>query len=217
MNNLILYIFTATILFSCSSNNFLEKYQCKVEKVDTYEKGDHETHKTFVYVRIPKELSKEELKNLSNYLRDKYPKNKQLFSYFLLPNMEVSKLAWANSSFNPDLTININGVSKKESNKLKNINAPKESNETLGKWFDNSPYTEASYIIYKIDTIWYLKTLRENGKYENTKELTKSQNDGNSIFNYKNDDGEFILVDKDNKFSIRDASGIIVECQEIKN
>lgn len=206
---LIIISFILTLL-SCNEENVLDKYDCKIINIETYEKGSIETYKTRIYVGIPEELTKYEIIEITEYLRIEHRQNKLLFISYLLPKMETSLLGWANASYNPDLDVKINGILNVVAETLKSIKAPKESSGVIGKWYDNSPYTESSHLIYKIEENYKMKSLLDAGKYERNRDLEYSNENGKDKFIYNNDDGEYLIIESDGSLGMYDNKGLIV-------
>ncbi|MFD2917708.1 hypothetical protein [Psychroserpens luteus] len=206
---LILISFILTLI-SCNQEDILDKYDCKVINIEAYEKGSIETYKTRIYIRIPKEITKDEITEIAEYLRIEYNQNKLLYISYLLPKMGPSLLGWANASYNPNLEIKINGIKNVVAETLKNIKVPKESSEVIGKWYDDSPHTKSSHLIYKIGEKYKMKSLLDDGKYDTNRDLEYSNENGKDKFTYDNDDGEYLMIESDGSLGIYDNNGLIV-------
>ena len=206
---LIIMSFILTLV-SCSQENVLDKYDCKIINMETYEKGNVETYKTRIYIRIPNEITKDEITEIAEYLRIEHNQNKLLYISYLLPKMEPSLLGWANASYNPNLEVKINGIKNVVVETLKNIKIPEESSEVIGKWYDDSPYTESSHMIYKIGEKYKMKSLLDGGKYDRNRDLEYSNENGKDKFTYDNDDGEYLIIESDGSLGIYDNKGLIV-------
>ena len=209
--NIQLIIITLILALSaCSNENILDKYDCKIINTETLKK------KTRIQIRIPKELTQEELTEIAKYLREGNNQNKLLFISYLLPKMETSILGWANASYNPELKVKINGVKNVIAETLKAIKAPDQSSEVIGKWYDDSPYTECSHIIYKIGNEYKMKSLLDGGKFDRNRDLAYSNENGKEKFTYDNDDGEYLLIENDGSLGIYGNTGLIVTSKRIE-
>jgi len=220
MKKLIFRLLLLTIItfnVSCSNENFLEKYNCKIVDTKLYKRGNAtRTDKKTIYVQIPEQLTEKQLNEIATQLKEENSTFKMLFISYLLPNMKISNYGWATTNYTPDLKISINGVSKKIEDQMKSINLPNGKGEIIGKWYNNSPSTERSTIIYKVDEKYQLREIRGKGLFINDKKLEYSNVNGKSKFVYQNDEGEYLLIENDGKLGIYDNNGLIWSFNSIK-
>jgi hypothetical protein len=206
------------IICSCSDNKTIQDYGAKIIDTELYEKGSPETYKTRIYIELENELNKKDLESISYKIREKNNKTKLVYIIYLLPEMEKSLLGWANAEFTPDFELKINGLKKEKKNILLNISAPDNSSKIIGKWYDSSPYVEKSIIFYETsdDSLFY-KSLSENGKYEEVKEISKTLNEDKlTRFDYENESGEYFIINKSGNLILKDLKGVITEYDKIE-
>ena len=184
-----------------SNQDILKKYNSTILNVETYK-----TDKKSIYIRIPNRLTKVQLEEIAVYLRTVNQIYDRLFIFYLLPNMEEGSGAWATTHYNKDLEIKIFGADKPAQEKMTKVIVPSE--EIVGKWYDNTPSIEHSLIIYKVDGKYKLKRTFVDGSVDE-KDLQFSMYNGKSKYVYKNDSGEYLLIEKDGRLSYYDEYGLI--------
>jgi hypothetical protein len=218
MKNYLKLTVIVLLIYSCSDNKTIQDYGAKIIDKEYIENGSADTYKTRIYVELENELSKKDLKNISYKIKENNDKNKLIYISYTLPGMEKSLLGWANAEFTPDFKLKLNGLDKEDKNILLNIKAPNNSSKIIGKWYDDSPYVEKSIIFYEtLNDSLFCKSLSENGKFEEVKKISKTLAvDNLSRFNYKNENGEYFIIDKSGNLILRDSKGIITKYDRIK-
>ena len=63
-------------------------------------------------LRVYEILDEEAIRRIAYYFRNKYPQYKRVFILYYLPNMPVGEGAWAISHFEPELHLQILGITK---------------------------------------------------------------------------------------------------------
>ncbi len=186
----------------------IEKFNCKILDTETTN-----TNKMTIYIQIPEQLNKTQLREIAYELKEKNSKYENLYIFYLLPNMKIGAGAWATSHYNPNLDIKIIGIDKTIEDKLKNIKLPK--GEIIGKWLDSSPYMENSIIIYKTNGVYKMtRNYKDDSKSE--KNLQSSKISGKLRFEYKNKFGEYFLIENDGSLGLYDENGLITTAKEIE-
>lgn len=211
MKNLISKTFFYAIIIviaSCSRQNALEKYNCKILDTKTMK-----TIKKTIYIQIPEQLTKLQLKEIATQIKDENSIYERLFIFYLLPDMKIGSGAWATTHYNPDLKINIMGADKKAEKTMKTADLPE--GEIIGKWHDKTPYVESTMIIFKIDGKFKMKETFIDGSV-NEKDLQFTKANGKSKFVYKNDFGEYLLIENDGRLGVYDKDGLISTADKIE-
>ena len=194
-------VLSAILIISCSSNNLLDEYNCKI--VRTEEAG---SAKRSLIIRTQTKLSEDELKDIALYLRSKNKRYERLFILYYLPDTSTSSAAWATTHFNPSLEIKIQGTTKDEENVIMNVDQP--SGEIIGKWYNSTVMAEHSIVIY-LDDGQYKQVEKYKDGSSNERFLTKSEENGMVKFVYANDFGEYYLIKPDNSLGLYDSEGFI--------
>ena len=138
-------------------------------------------------------------------MKNENSKFEKLFVFYYLPDMNVKEMAWATGHFNPNLEINILGITNSEQEQLKNIDLP--TGEIIGDWYDNTTHAENRIIIYKVDGNYKMQiTYKGESSFE--KDLKHSIQDGLLRFDYENNFGEFLLIEEDGNLGQYDNDGL---------
>jgi len=211
MKNLISKTFIYAIIImiaSCSGQNALEKYNCKILDTETMK-----TIKKTIYIQIPEQLTELQLKEIATQMRNENNNYERLFIFYLLPDMKIGSGSWATTHYNTDLEINIMGADKKAEETMKTADLPE--GEIIGKWYDKTPYMEHSVIIFKIDSKFKMKETYKDGSV-NEKDLQFTKVDRKSKFVYENDFGEYLLIENDGRLGQYDKEGLISTADKIE-
>jgi hypothetical protein len=196
------FIYTIILLFaSCNGQDSIEKYKFKILGSETMGMA-----KKSVYIQIPEQLTEPQLKEIATQLREENNGYDRLFIFYLLPDMTIGSGAWATTHYQPELEINIMGIGEKEKEKLKKVELPE--GEIIGKWYDDRPYVENSMIIYKVNNTYKLKQAFKDGSGSD-RDLKQSMLNGKLKFVYKNDFGEYLLIEKDGRLGVYDKDGLV--------
>ena len=98
------------------------------------------TIKCSLTVRLTKKIPEEKLRKLAIELRDKeLKKYDRMFITYYLPGMDVGAGAWATTHFNPNLKVNILGLTKEEFQKKSKPSKENTNNsdKIIGVWADS--------------------------------------------------------------------------------
>ena len=166
------------------------------------------TIKCSLTVRLSKKIPEEKLRKLAIKLRDKeLKKYDRMFITYYLPGMDVGTGAWATTHFNPNLKVNILGLTKgkfqKESKSSKeNTN---NSNKIIGVWADSLGSVtiigkNSGYVIIK-------KYVDGSG---GTEKLVKYKVKGKLAFKEKTYPDNYYVIDSSGNLSVYDSLGLDV-------
>lgn len=226
MNNKILIVLVSCILFfyfGCkkkeapihATNENIETPQVEVPYTIIKEEKLG-TIKTMIDVRLKSEVNEDTLKKIAKELRNKGRSHFQrVFINYYLPDMEVGKGAWALSHFNPDLEVEIIGLSKDEKAELFEKPSSYEGN-LIGRWLDNSPYSGGIVTISKTadNLIIYKKYSDGSESVENL--IEKTVNGQKRWIEEGNTFGEYYLLNKDGSLSIYDPDGLYLTLKSVE-
>lgn len=186
----------------------LQEYDCKIIKEE-----ELQNIKKSIYIQIPEQLTEKQLRAIADQIKDRNTKYQRLFIFYLLPDMKIGSGAWATTHYNPNLEIKIMGVNKATEEKLKSIGDV--SGDVVGKWYDKTPNLEHSILIYEENGQFKMKETYKNGS-EREKTLEVSKSGGKQKFVYKNNFGEYLLIENDGNLGIYDRDGLITIANKIK-
>jgi len=167
-------------------------------------------------IRLESEVNKETIIKIANELRKDGRKNYQrLFINYYLPGMEVGKGAWALSHFNPNLEVQILGLTKEEKKQLLKKTTLSESN-LIGRWIDQTPYVGGIITISRNANILELTVKYKDGSEASKKLIEKIVNGQKRWIEEHNVFGEYYVLNNDGNLSIYDAEGLIKTLPKIK-
>lgn len=150
-----------------------------------------------------------ELQLLALELKDKDSmKYERTFICYYLPGMTPGAGAWATTHFNPDLKIEIYGMTIEQKKKI--INEPVDSlGEVMGIWFSDS--TASKFTIYRRNNKLYMEEKYRDGS-GGSMEIVEMRYAGKRRFEEKNGShiGEYFLISQQGDLQIFDRDGLIV-------
>lgn len=206
-----LVILLAVFLISCGNSNISDKYEIIKEEKDYNFKTSR------IEVRLDNVVSKEVLKKIAFQIKSERTVFKKLWISYYLPGQKIGNGAWAISNFKPSLELEILGANTKGYQKLKSTTV---TGTVIHVWFDNDAITpNRIYLVKENDTI-YVKTLFAKNKYANASErvekITVSKMNGLTRYDYRNEYGEYYLVEKNGNLGLYDNEGKIKEAKRVK-
>jgi hypothetical protein len=161
--------------------------------------------------RLSDRANKNQLISIANIVKEDHPGYKRYFIGYYLPNQKVGKGAWATSHFDPDLQIRILGLSKSESDNLKNTEVNFKGKK-VGKWLVTMGTLSNVAVISKLENGKYLFTDVYKDGSSGEKELTKK---GNKYI-YENDFGEYFEIEKTGKLAHYSENGKFAEYEKVE-
>ena len=142
----LIYILTVTVFISCGGPQTNIPDDVKYDIID--EEINDKMSKCNLNIRLNKKVDEVVLKDIALTLREDRKNFKNLWIFYLLPDMEPGAGAWATTHFIPDLELKILGATEQEDKEL--AETPLPDGEIIGQWKDDSPMIENVKIIYKI-------------------------------------------------------------------
>ena len=157
-------------------------------------------------VQINYKLNEQQITNLAHKLYATKSKKDNFFIFYLLPTMQIGAGAYATSHFTPDLDVRIFGSSiQQDKNSENSINNIKGT--VLGKWREGE-YQNEVYVLVSDKNAYFLYTVIK-GEVVRQLEVHKSKIKNADRYNYENDKGEFIVIDKNGILNYYDSEGLI--------
>lgn len=178
---------------------------------------NYRDEKRSVNVRLDKKVSVEELRNIALTIKgmEKNDYERTFITYYL-PDMEIGSGAWATSHFNPELKVNILGLSASEEEKL-NIEAKKIPEEIVGVWRDDRPYISAVLTIYRKNKKLYLDTKYNDGSGSKKQMIEKSSNIGTKLVEKGgNAHGEYFILSAEGVLQAGGNNGIFLKYKKLQ-
>jgi len=167
-------------------------------------------------IRLESEVNKEDIIKIANELRKDGRRDYQrVFINYYLPGMEVGSGAWALSHFNPNLEVQIMGLTKEEKTQLLEKTNLSKSN-LIGRWIDRSPYTSGVITISRNANVLEISKKYKDGSESSKKLLEKIVNGQKRWIEEGNTFGEYYILNNDGNLSIYDTEGLIKTLSKTK-
>ena len=172
--------------------------------------------KTMIDIRLESEINESDITKIANELKkDGREKYQRIFINYWLPDMEVGSGAWAFSHFNPNLEVEILGLTKEEKTRLMEETADSSEN-LIGRWIDNSPYSGGVYSISRNGSELELTVTYGDGSKGIKKLLEKTVGSQKRWVEEGNTFGEFYLLDNEGNLGIFDGDGLYKTLKKMK-
>jgi len=215
MKKIFAILLMATFLFLPSVSALAKSFQGVSYTI--IEKSSMGNIKLSIDIRLEQKVSKDLLQKLALKLRQEEPiKYNRMFITYYLPGMTPGSGAWATSHFNPNLKVNILGMTIEEEKALMS-KSKDSSDEIIGEWIDDSPYVGAKYrLLIKNGKTIMIRKFKDGSVSE--EEMIQKKQSGKLRFDEKggNDFGEYYLIESNGRLSVYDNSGLINTMRSIK-
>ena len=173
-------------------------------------------YKRSLDVRLNNKVSDETLRTIALKLKLLDSRNyDRTFICYYLPDMEVGAGAWATTHFNPNLKVQVLGLTAEQEKVLKQQpNNP--SQEVIGSWLDESPFIGSRITIFRQDNKLFIENKYTDGSV-GKKEIVKKTSNNGEAFQKKesNSFGEFYLIDAKGNLQLWDKEGLISTAKKI--
>lgn len=172
--------------------------------------------KRSVVVRLHKRVSKKILRTIALKIKksDQHQYIRTFITYYL-PDMKIGNGAYATTNFNPDLSINILGISPKQMHAYK-TNNDIPSTRFFGPWIDEASGGKITIFFFK--GTWHINELfKDNSLFK--REMVAQKTSEGLKFTQKgtNSFGEYYLVTKAGDLKLMDADGYIRTAKQMTN
>ena len=170
--------------------------------------------KRSVDVRLEHRVSEGVLREIAQALY--VPGYDRTFMGYYLPYMEVGEGGWATTHFNPDINIEILGMTPDQLEYLLNLPSDVSPREWIGEWFWEWPAGLSHRItIYRRERSLYMETLFLDGGGSNVPLKEKFSFRGRRFEEYNPSWGEYYLLDSNGDLHIGDEDGLFDTLQRI--
>jgi len=208
----IIQIIILTFIISCTNKS---KYDFTIINEDI----DRAFNKTSVEIRLKEEKSEADLKNIALEIKDSREEYDKVWIFYFLPGQEPGNGAWATTHFTPELKVEIIGASKEASAEM---NTTKVTGEIMNSWFENDAMLPNKKYLVKENGKLYMKSIYPKSKLagdggEMKEEVfEKKLKDGIIRYDYKNNHGEYYLIEQNGNLGLYDDSGKFKEAEKIE-
>lgn len=168
-------------------------------------------------VRLSRKVEEDALRSIARNLKKDDPKRyERTFIVYYLPDMELDAGGWATTHFNPELEVNILGLTTKQEEALA-TKAEDASRKVVGRWLDQSPMVGGKISIYRKDGKLYMERTFKDGSGSNKEMVEKSSSNGKRFEEKSGASfGEHYIIDQKGDLQIRDQEGLIVTARKIE-
>lgn len=212
MRKLIALLLIGTLFGSCGNSNETEK-SYTIIKEDQNEK----IKKTNIDIRLKREVSEAELKEIALNIKEERTGFKMLWIFYYLPGHKVGSGAWATTHFSPDLEVKILGATIESSEEIEKV---KVTGEIISTWFDNDAMMPNKVYLVKENNKLYMKTLYPKNSLTDASEIinevVEKKKDGVTRYDYDNAHGEYYIVEKNGNLGMYDTDGKFKEAEQVK-
>lgn len=168
-------------------------------------------------VRLSRKVEEDVLRSIAMNLKKADPKRyERTFIVYYLPEMDVGAGAWATTHFDPDLEVNILGLSTQQEEAL-TTKVEDTTRQVVGNWLDQSPMVAGKISIYRKDGKLYMERKFKDGSSSN-KEMVEKPSSNGKRYEEKGGSsfGEYYIIDRQGNLQIRDREGLIVTARKIE-
>lgn len=136
------------------------------------------------------------------------------FIAYYLPGMKVGAGAWATTHFDPDLKVEILGLTADAKKKLLAQSPEQDGRTVIGRWLDQSPYVGGVITIYRKDGKLYLE---QKGQLEQEETLIESKSTLGRRFDMTEGSatGDHWIINHAGNLEIRDNQGLITTAKKV--
>jgi hypothetical protein len=170
--------------------------------------------KCILDVRIPNLISKDEIKQIAEYIKENEGKYcSPLYIYYFLPDTNPGvDSAWAYSNFNPGLELKINGINLETIATLVS-STPKVGGNVIGIWLDTWGLSR-TITITKTNDSYQMTTLYGDGSGETKTLGVQVVNGEERLFeNPDNFYGDYMVIMANGKLAFFDKQGFIYDIE----
>jgi hypothetical protein len=168
------------------------------------------TFKRSIDVRLDRRYEEPNLKEFAEALRKSDKRRFQrTFIMFYLSEMKLDAGAWATAIYNPDLKIQILGLTKEEYEKLQAPQSGSGGAERLvGRWLDDRPGLGSRMEIFRKQDEYFIRFTYKDGSGSTEKVESASTSNGTRVARLsRKQAGEFYIITKAGHLEFWDKDG----------
>jgi len=173
--------------------------------------------KRTVEIMLSEEIDEKELTRLANKINKiEGTLYKKTFILYYIKGQDKTQGAWASTDFNPNLKVNIYGLSKQNAKKLKSKETSSSEREIIGVWLSERPYDSYKMILYRNKNQLFLDKVYPT--FTTTTEMkTTIINSGAEIYDIKGKYfGEYFLLKSNGSMEFWSKTGKYYSAKKIQ-
>lgn len=165
-------------------------------------------------VRISRKVDEDGLEALAYRLREQASGSvERTFIVYYLPGMEVGAGGWATSHFDPELDVQILGVSEDASSQIENIRDQYGQN-LIGIWENNQPGSAATFALVRKESGFEMERIFPDGSSHTITVQKQPSETGRRFQDPENTFGEYWLL-REGRLELHDPEGVISVAQPV--
>ena len=168
-------------------------------------------------VRLNKKVSTQTLHAIATKLKSQDSQDyARTFMTYYLPGMPIGAGAWATTHFNPDLEVQILGLTAKEEDNLVLAQAAPADHQIIGRWIDESPYVGSRITILSGDGKLFGEQIFKDGSSFKRELVEKQSPLGRRFDRVDSRTGDHWVITSNGNLQLRDNDGLIRTAKEVK-
>lgn len=173
--------------------------------------------KRTVDVRLSCKVSEATLISLAAKIKDSDPHLYQrTFIYYFLPNLEVGTGAWASTHFDPDLKVDILGLTIEQERALTRETGSERGQE-IGRWLDGRQFVGNRITIYRENGRVFMVNKYFDGSHSKQELIERRSSKGRKFEEKKGSDfGDYFLIDRQGNLQFWDQEGYFYTAKNIR-
>ena len=162
-------------------------------------------------------LSEREIERLALELKSQLDRSyERIFITYYLPNEKIGAGAWATSHFDPNLKINILGITASDIEKLLESSKENNSEEIIGKWIAGGHGSTYFLILFKKDGKLFKAMRDDDENIEEEMIIKKVVGQERYIEKENNQFGEYYYINSKGELEVYDEQGFIEKYAKTK-
>lgn len=167
-------------------------------------------------VRLNRKVSEDVLETLAYRLREQTSRSfERTFIVYYLPNMQLDTGGWATSHFDPELDVEILGVSEEATSRVEKIRDQYGQN-LIGIWENNQPGSAATFALFKRGNGFGLEQIFPDGSSRTLTVREQPSEIGRRFRDPENTFGEYWLLRQGN-LQLHDPKGLVFTARPVSD
>lgn len=168
-------------------------------------------------VRLSQKISADDLRSIAIKLRNADPNRyERTFIGYYLPGMEIGAGSWATTHFNPNLDVQILGLTTSQE-KLLTQHSDDTSRETIGVWLDERLFLESRITIFREKGKLFMEYLHKDGSSGKREIVERDSPLGRRFERIGGSSaGDHQIIDSSGNLQFRDNEGLIGTAKRIQ-
>lgn len=207
MKKIIALTLAGLFIIACSNTIKKERNYTIIKEI-----RNENLKKVNIDIRLNEEVNEVGLEEIALGLKEERKNFKMLWIFYYLPDHGIGNGAWATTHFSPELNIEILGATKGDKEAMDKIEV---TGDIINTWYDNDAMMPNRIYLIKEHNKLYMKILYPKNSLTEASEIINEVTDRNNgdltRYDYKNNHGEYYLLERNGNLGIYDSKGKIKE------